>query len=613
MGYVKTFSQLSKKDVVSAGGKGASLSEMFNSGIPVPDGFVILASTFEEFLKNSNLTRSIKEILDSANKNDMISIDSASNALQALIKSTSISEDVIKEIYEQFEKLGTDFAAVRSSATAEDGTEYAWAGQLDSYLNTTSEQLIERVKDCWASLFTPRAIFYRLENGLSETDISIAVVVQKMVNSEKSGIAFSVHPVSQNKDHIIIEAGFGLGEAIVSGAITPDSYIIQKSHRSIIDINVSSKKRALYRNPTGGNDWIDLDYVKSKSQVLTDDEILKLAEIIITIENHYGFPCDIEWAYEEGNFYIVQSRPITTLSKDTADDVVITEPMKDMGKRRPDIRLAFWKIRCWSFEWEQEVGIGYKTMVINSDGEIWGDEKSTIEMYEQLDDKGVDVAMEYIQKMADLNTELTKHVETDPHGTYDDGFVKLLTYFFIVRRIIANTFEGATEEQKEFIDKWRNYDQAFSSMDTYLEINPVENPKGDWSVVLQNGKLQQIPRKISFHVEKDLSGIQVLKGSIGYPGKGTGSVRVIQTRADMDAFEEGEILVASMTFPRYLPIIAKSAAFVTDEGGITSHAAVTARELKKPCVIGTKFATQVLKTGDIVEVDAFNGIVRKIS
>ncbi|MGB5019050.1 MAG: PEP/pyruvate-binding domain-containing protein, partial [Candidatus Moraniibacteriota bacterium] len=240
-------------------------------------------------------------------------------------------EDIAREILDNFKKLDARFVAVRSSATAEDSASAAWAGQLDSFLNTTEESLLKNVQRCWASLFTPRAIFYRFEQGLHESKISVAVVVQKMIQSEVSGIAFSVHPVTEDYNQLIIEAGFGLGEAIVSGQITPDSYVVEKSPRRIIDKNIAEQERGIYRkavgaparitsvSDVGGNEWQPIPTEKRNLQKLSNDQILELSAIIIGIEKHYGFPCDIEWAFEGGKFYIVQSRPITTLSSCASD------------------------------------------------------------------------------------------------------------------------------------------------------------------------------------------------------------------------------------------------------------------------------------------------------
>src|SRR3989344_4736866 len=313
MELLRDFKKITKSDVSLAGGKGASLGEMTQAGIPVPPGFVILSISFEKFLEETDLNVEIEAILDSVNHKEIHTIENASEKIKALILQAEIPKDIQAEIQKFFKILSSKYVAVRSSATAEDSASAAWAGQLESYLNTTEETLLESVKKCWASLFTPRAIFYRFEKELHKQKISVAVVVQKMVESEMSGIAFSVHPVTEDKNQMIIEAGFGLGEAIVSGQITPDSYVVEKEPRNILDLNIEKQERGLFRSTSGGNEWREIKEPKASSQVLTKEQILELANTILKIENHYGFPCDIEWAFADNNFYIVQSRPITTL------------------------------------------------------------------------------------------------------------------------------------------------------------------------------------------------------------------------------------------------------------------------------------------------------------
>lgn len=332
MEFIRDFSALNKNDAALAGGKGASLGEMTGAGIPVPPGFVILSESFEQFIREKDLIQEIDAILHTVDHKEIHTVEKASEDIKGLILSRKMPEDIKVAIQKSFKRLDAKWVAVRSSATAEDGQEHAWAGQLESYLNTTETELLEKVKHCWASLFTPRAIFYRFEKGLHTTKISVAVVVQKMVESEVSGIAFSVHPVTEDRNQLIIEAGLGLGEAIVSGQITPDSYVVEKEPRRIIDKNVSEQERGLYRlirtnkriadndggaKATGalaqsGNEWKEISD-KGKEQKLSDEQILELSELILKIEKHYGFPCDIEWAIEKGRFFIVQSRPITTL------------------------------------------------------------------------------------------------------------------------------------------------------------------------------------------------------------------------------------------------------------------------------------------------------------
>ena len=308
MELIRNFQNINKSDTLLAGGKGASLGEMTNAEIPVPPGFVILSATFERFLEETDLNVEIEAILDSVNHEEMHTVEHASEKIEALILGAVIPRDIAEEIQKFFKNLDSQYVAVRSSATAEDSVSAAWAGQLESYLNTTEETLLENVKKCWASLFTPRAIFYRFEKDLHKQKISVAVVVQKMIESEKSGIAFSVHPVTQDRNQLIIEAGFGLGEAIVGGEITPDSYVVEKEPRRIIDININTQTKGLYRSKKDGNEWVAISEPRASSQVLNEKQIFELSEIILKIENHYGFPCDIEWTIENDTIHIVQSR-----------------------------------------------------------------------------------------------------------------------------------------------------------------------------------------------------------------------------------------------------------------------------------------------------------------
>ena len=331
--YTKSFKQLNKKSVAEAGGKGASLGEMTNAGIDVPPGFVVLASAFDRFLLETDLQQDIGAQLKKVNYKDINSVDRYSNVIRDMMDKTPFPKDIGKEILEGYRKLlksrdrsrpvstrEIGFVAVRSSATAEDSKVASWAGELETFLNTTQKDLLENVKKCWSSLFTPRAIFYRKEKKLHKAKVSVAVVVQEMVQSDVSGITFTVHPVTQDKDQMIIEAVYGLGETIVSGAITPDSYVISKKDGMIIDINVEQQKKMLVKSgnpPTGdhpkGDKNISVKKSASGKQKLTGRQIVELAKLCKRVESHYGFPVDIEWALVGRKFYILQSRPITTL------------------------------------------------------------------------------------------------------------------------------------------------------------------------------------------------------------------------------------------------------------------------------------------------------------
>jgi len=311
--FIKNFLELTKKNVAVAGGKGASLGEMTNAKIPVPPGYVLLASAFDKFLEETDLTQEVAAILGKINYSDINAVDGASAKIRGLIMSAAMPRDLEKLIVSEFKKLKAKFVAVRSSATAEDSSSASWAGELETYLNTTDKTLLLNVKKCWSSLFTPRAIFYRHEKKLLKTKVSVAVVVQQMVDSEISGIAFTVHPVTQDKNQMIIEAGYGLGEAIVSGSITPDSYVLDKRDYSLLDINIAEQSKKIVKGATGGVKWLNITKKDQEKQKLTGQQIVELAKICHNIEKHYKFPCDIEWAYYQKKFYITQSRPITTL------------------------------------------------------------------------------------------------------------------------------------------------------------------------------------------------------------------------------------------------------------------------------------------------------------
>lgn len=274
--YTKTFKQISKNDVDLVGGKGASLGEMANAGIPVPPGFVITTRAFRKF------------------------------------QNQELSVDVKMEILDAFDNLGSERVAVRSSAVAEDSSTASWAGQLESYLNVDRDNLIESIRKCWTSIKSERALAYIAQQNISEDKLLVAVVIQKMVNSEISGVIFSVNPISNNANEIMIEAGYGLGEMIVQGMITPDNFIVDKKTYRIKGKSIQSQDKMLvFRD--GKNQEINVPANIKDTQCISDDNVKSLAKLASLIENHYGFPCDIEWAKEEKNLYIVQSRPITTL------------------------------------------------------------------------------------------------------------------------------------------------------------------------------------------------------------------------------------------------------------------------------------------------------------
>ena len=303
------FKELKIKDIPIAGGKGASLGEM-SSFMPVPDGFIVTAQAYGEFVKN--VQDEIFTLLKKLNVEDSLKLEEASQNIQEIILKTDIPADIVEDIKKNYEKL-KGFVAVRSSATAEDLPNASFAGQQATFLNVNgTDKVIKAVKECWASLFTARAIYYRETNKFKHEDVLIAVVVQKMVNSQKAGVLFTVNPVNNNHDEIIIEGAFGLGEMVVSGQLTPDMYLVNKKDLTIKEKNINEQEFGLFRDKKGNN--VKLKNKNPADSVLKDKEVIELAKLAIKIENHYKKPQDIEWAVGDDNkIYILQSRPITTL------------------------------------------------------------------------------------------------------------------------------------------------------------------------------------------------------------------------------------------------------------------------------------------------------------
>lgn len=448
---IKWFSEIGKNSGSVAGGKGANLGEMYQMKVPVPPGFVVTAQAYDYFIENSGLKERIQNLLNKIQYEDTQLLNDVTEQIRKLIVDSKFPKDMEEEILEAYESLGARnfeaiegsaldilnngqepiFVAVRSSATAEDLAEASFAGQQDSFLNIKGNQdLLIHIRKCFASLFTPRATYYRNKQGFANSKVSLAVVVQKMVDSTKSGVIFSKDPSYRN-DHVIMEAVWGLGEGIVSGTITPDRYIVSKDFK-IIDIKVADKKIALTRDSSGGKSTVKLREEKSKQQVLTNSEIVKLANIALELEDHYKKPQDIEFAIEGDEIYIVQTRPITTMEK----------------------------------------------------------------------------------------------------------------------RVNAKESEITTGEV-------------------------------------------------------------ILEGQAASPGIASGVVKIIKDLKDLPKIKQGDILVTKMTNPDMVVSMQKSAAIVTDDGGLTAHAAIVSREMGIPAIVGTDVATSKLKDGEIITVNGFTGKVYK--
>lgn len=317
--FVVNFSSVDKGDIPIVGGKGANLGEMIQAGFPVPPGFIVTAQAYYHLIEKNKLQPKIKELISEFDPQDSTQLNKISKKIKSLILNSEVPEKINQEILQHYKKLSGSqskpaLVAARSSATAEDLPDASFAGQQETYLNVRGEEeLLKKVKQCWASLFEPRAIFYREEKGFDHFKVGIAVPVQKMVQSEVAGIMFTINPVSDDKNQIVIESIWGLGEKIVQGAYTPDHYLVQKESWKILQKKMAWQKKAMLLRG-GGNKEVRLPYKKQISLKLSDEQIVELAKIGHHLQQHYRFPQDIEWALEDDKLYIVQSRPVTTIN-----------------------------------------------------------------------------------------------------------------------------------------------------------------------------------------------------------------------------------------------------------------------------------------------------------
>jgi pyruvate,water dikinase len=428
------FNEVGKNNVPLVGGKGANLGEMISAGIPVPPGFIVTANAYSSFIAQYNLTSVIKGLLDGLDRNNSKLLNYIATQIKQTILNSKMPSDLVKQIEKFYEEMDQGLVAVRSSATAEDLAEASFAGQQSTFLNVEgANQVVEAVKKCWASLFESRAIYYREEQHFDHLSVAIAVPVQKMIQSETSGVIFTIEPITSDPTKVVIESIYGLGEGLVSGEIKPDFYIVDKNEMVICHKELSTQEKYLARdlNSIEGNSWQQVQPSKQDKQKTKDEDVIKLAELAIKIEKYYGNPQDIEWAQENGNIYIVQSRPVTAIKE-------------------------------------------------------------------------------------------------------------------------------TTEE-----------------------------------------------------IEPDIKAPTLLVGAPASPGLASGPVKILFEPSEIDRVEKGDILVAEMTTPDFVPAMKRAAAIVTDRGGRTSHAAIVSRELGIPCVVGVGEATRMLKDSQVITVDGAHGKVYK--
>ncbi|MDD9935921.1 MAG: phosphoenolpyruvate synthase [Myxococcales bacterium] len=428
---VLPFSEIRKHDVGLAGGKGANLGELCSAGLPVPPGFVVPAQAYLAAMDGAGVRERLAEGSSGLPVMDPVALDRAGGELRALVQQAGMPDDLRAAVATAYAELGGAGVrvAVRSSATLEDSAGSSFAGMNETFTNIEGEDgLIDAIVRCWTSVWGSRVIAYRDSQGITE-EPAIAVVVQRMIDSDTSGVMFTADPASGDRSRIVIEGAFGLGEVVVGGQVEPDTYVLSKEGPRVLEARIGEKTHRLERDPNGGTRRSELTGAVRTARVLTDEQLLELAELAGRIEAHYGPPQDIEWAYQDGTAYILQTRPITTL---------------------------------------------------------------------------------------------------------DNG--------------------------------------------------PVAGAGADTGTVL-------------------------LSGLGASPGRVSGRVRRLASPSDGHLLEDGEILVAPMTTPDWVPVLRRAAALVTDGGGMTCHAAIVSRELRIPCVVGTRSATQTLRDGELVTVDGRKGQV----
>ena len=312
--YVLGFKDMDKSNLPIAGGKGANLGELYRiEGICVPDGFCISTEAFKRIIEEASSVNGLLERLSLLKIEEHDRISELSGEVRRIIERIAIPRDIIEQISHFLSELGEKNAyAVRSSATAEDLPAASFAGQQDTYLNIIGKaEILKHISKCWASLYTERAVIYRMQNGFDHRKIGMSVIVQKMVFPRSAGILFTADPVTSNRKILSIDAGFGLGEALVSGLVNADSYKVRNG--KIIEKKISAKKLAIHALKDGGTEEQEIEPEHQNKQALTDEQILQLEHIGRKIEKHFGCPQDIEWCVADNQIYIVQSRPITTL------------------------------------------------------------------------------------------------------------------------------------------------------------------------------------------------------------------------------------------------------------------------------------------------------------
>ncbi len=480
---VLSLNDISADDIDIVGGKGASLGELTAAGLPVPPGFVVTAGTYRTFIEEAGIDEELFEAVD-IDPEDSSALRAAADRAHELITGTELTTGVRQEILSSYRDMGSHeepFVAVRSSATAEDLPDASFAGQQETFLNVREQQLLDRVRECWASLFTQRAIYYRQRQGFPHDAVDIAVVVQQMVDADKSGVMFTSHP-STGDPQMVIEAAWGLGEAVVSGSVSPDNYVYDRDAGELSEFTVADKKMKMIKDPEKGETVeLDVDPARREKRVLSEDTLEELVELGEQVETHYDTPQDVEWATVEGEVYMLQSRPITTIADAGSSPSGATDTQTD-----------------------------------------------------------------------------------GQSGTATDAETA----------VAATDGEGATLER---------------------ESTSASGADGDDSTETGSEPDDEI----------------LLDGLGASPGIVSGQVKIVTELDHLERVADGDIIVTQMTMPDMVPAMKRAVGILTDEGGMTSHAAIVSRELGVPAVVGSESATQELSDGQLVTMDGDKGTVRQ--
>ena len=435
---VLDFIDIKKEDISLAGGKGANLGELTSAKINVPNGFVITADAYKAFLKENGIDKIIEKNLREASF-DESTLLKAAEYFRKLIISGKFSKEMQQLITDKYRSLGENIrVAIRSSATAEDLPDASFAGQQESYLNVQSiDDILSKILKCYASLWGNRAVSYRLHQGYDQTCVSIAVIVQEMVESEKSGVLFTINPLSQNADEMQINASYGLGESVVSGRVTPDIYIVQKDGK-LLESTIGSKKTKIVY---GSKDTIEIavDEDKRKARVLNDNEISELVNCGLKIEKHYHMPMDIEWAVKDNKVYILQARAITTLKNDNEKALIDsylkkTRPNKSMRKKM-SFQLEKMPFAYRALDYDFIMAINNQKSKIFAEGGIIFDTDP------QIDNDGI---------------------QTLPKGK--KGITKNIFHIFKVLKQIRD-FNSCAKICEQFMDRYEKYISTLKSKD----------------------------------------------------------------------------------------------------------------------------------------------------